>query len=111
MKRRAVFLDLNGTLVLPIIVQSPSELKLIDNASAAVATLSDAGFVCPVVTIQSRIGKGLFSLEDFHVWFRSFAVELGALAEQSLELLYTGGVLVSHRSRRPGSLAAIAGEA
>ena len=76
MKRRAVFLDLNGTLVLPIIVQSPSELKLIDGASAAVATLTEAGFVCPVVTIQSRIAKGLFSLEDFHVWFRSLAVEL-----------------------------------
>ena len=76
MKRRAVFLDLNGTLVLPIIVQRLSELRLIDDASAAVANLSEAGFVCPVVTIQSRIGKGLFSLEEFQRWFGSFAVQL-----------------------------------
>jgi histidinol phosphatase-like enzyme len=67
MKRRAVFLDLNGTLVLPIIVQRPSELRLIDDAPAAVASLSEAGFLCPVVTIQSRIGKGLFTVEEFQV--------------------------------------------
>ena len=75
MKRRAIFLDLNGTLVLPIIVERLSELKPIDDASAAVANISKAGFVCPVVTIQSRIGKGLFSLEEFQEWFRNFAVE------------------------------------
>ncbi len=76
MKRRGVFLDLNGTLVLPIIVQRLGELRLIDEAGAAVAGLSKAGFVCPVVTIQSRIGKGLFSLEEFQEWFGSFAVQL-----------------------------------
>jgi hypothetical protein len=46
---------------------------LIDDASTAVARLSEAGFVCPVVTIQSRIGKGIFSIEEFQEWFRSFA--------------------------------------
>ncbi|MFY9821681.1 MAG: HAD-IIIA family hydrolase [Thermoanaerobaculia bacterium] len=76
MKRRGVFLDLNGTLVLPIIVQHPSELRLIDEAGAAIASLSEAGFICPIVTIQSRIGKGLFSLGEFQEWFRSFAIQL-----------------------------------
>jgi D-glycero-D-manno-heptose 1,7-bisphosphate phosphatase len=76
MKRRGVFLDLNGTLVVPIIVQHLGELRLVGDAGSAVASLSKAGFVCPVVTIQSRIGKGLFSLEEFQKWFESFAAQL-----------------------------------
>lgn len=75
MKRRAAFLDLNGTLVLPIIVERLSELRLIDGAGSAVASLSSAGFVCPVVTIQSRIGKGFFSIEEFQGWFRILAAQ------------------------------------
>jgi D-glycero-D-manno-heptose 1,7-bisphosphate phosphatase len=75
MKRRAAFLDLNGTLVLPIIVEHLSQLRLIGDADAAVARLSSAGFVCPVVTIQSRIGKGFLSIEEFQDWFRKFAAQ------------------------------------
>ena len=73
MKRRAVFLDLNGTLVMPIFVEHPHRLSLVDDAAHAVAHLSAAGFVCPVVTIQSRIEKGLFSAQEFHSWFSTFA--------------------------------------
>ena len=35
-----------------------------------------AGFVCPVVTVQSRIAKGLFSLSEFEIWFTNFAASL-----------------------------------
>ena len=77
MKRRAVFLDLNGTLVMPIIVEHLHELTLIDGAATAVARLSADGFLCPVVTIQSRIAKGLFSTEEFNCWFAALAVLLG----------------------------------
>jgi len=77
MKRRAVFLDLNGTLVMPILVDHPQQLVLIDGVADAVAKLSAAGFVCPVVTIQSRIEKGLFSAEEFHSWFAGFRKLLG----------------------------------
>jgi D-glycero-D-manno-heptose 1,7-bisphosphate phosphatase len=73
--RRAVFLDLNGTLVLPILVDHLSQLAPIDDAPTAVAALSAAGFVCPVVTIQSRIAKGLFSADEFHGWFQRFAAD------------------------------------
>ena len=38
--------------------------------------LCAAGFLCPVVTVQSRIAKGLFSLADFHAWFVEFAAGL-----------------------------------
>jgi D-glycero-D-manno-heptose 1,7-bisphosphate phosphatase len=74
-QRRAVFLDLNGTLVLPILFERLSDLRPIEDAAAAVGSLLAAGFVCPVVTVQSRIAKGFFSVEDFQLWFRRFSVE------------------------------------
>ena len=75
---RAVFLDLNGTLVLPLKQERLDEMTLIDGAAAAVARLSAAGFICPVITVQSRIAKGLFTAEEFLLWFREFAAALAA---------------------------------
>jgi len=72
MQRKAVFLDLNGTLVLPLKQERLSDLTPIPGAVSAVARLSNAGFVCPVVTVQSRIAKGLFSMDEFLDWFRGF---------------------------------------
>jgi D-glycero-D-manno-heptose 1,7-bisphosphate phosphatase len=69
---RAVFLDLNGTLVLPLKQETLDEIYLIPGADIAVRRLIAAGFVCPVVTIQARIQKGLFSEQDFRGWFREF---------------------------------------
>jgi D-glycero-D-manno-heptose 1,7-bisphosphate phosphatase len=77
MQRRAVFLDLNGTLVMPILAEHPQQLALIDGATSAIAKLSAAGFVCPIVTIQSRIEKGLFSADEFTSWFAVFKDILG----------------------------------
>ncbi len=76
MKQRAAFLDLNGTLVLPIKPDSLNDLTLIEGVGQAIARLSRAGFLCPVVTIQSRIAKGLFSMEEFHRWFLDFSAGL-----------------------------------
>lgn len=76
MKQRVTFLDLHGTLVLPIKPQSLSELTLIEGAGQAVARLSRAGFLCPVVTVQSRIAKGFFSSDDFQKWFYDFSIGL-----------------------------------
>jgi D-glycero-D-manno-heptose 1,7-bisphosphate phosphatase len=75
-RQRAVFLDLNGTLVLPIKPQSLKELMLIEDAGLEIARLSGAGFLCPVITVQSKINKGIFSLEEFLHWFDSFASNL-----------------------------------
>lgn len=76
MNHRAVFLDLDGTLVMPILVERLTELRPITGVGSAVARLSAGGFVCPVVTIQSRIAKGIFSMEEFLRWFRTFREEL-----------------------------------
>ena len=96
MKRRAVFLDLNGTLVLPIKPESLSELILIEGAAQAIARLSQAGLLCPVVTVQSRISKGLFSLDDFGQWFSDFARDLSNVGAQIV-----GPYVCPHRYREP----------
>lgn len=76
MSRRGVFLDLNGTLVEPLKQERLDELTLISGVAEAIARLTAAGFVCPVVTVQSRIAKGLFSMAEFHTWFAAFAADL-----------------------------------
>ena len=78
MKRRGVFLDLNGTLVEPLKQERLDELTLIPGVVEAISKLTAAGLVCPVVTIQSRIAKGLFSMADFENWFATFAASLKA---------------------------------
>ena len=78
MKRnRAVFLDLNGTVVLPLKQESLDEMTLIPGADLAIARLVAAGFLCPVVTVQARIEKGLFTESEFRAWFFRFFGMLG----------------------------------
>jgi histidinol-phosphate phosphatase family protein len=77
-KHRAVFLDLNGTLVTPVLVERLADLRAIEGAAEGVALLCEAGFVCPVVTVQSRIEKGLFSEPEFRAWFQAFAARFAA---------------------------------
>ena len=96
MRQRAVFLDLNGTLVMPIKPHSLSELTLIEHAEQAIARISQAGFLCPVVTVQSRISKGVFSLEEFQLWFSNFACTLGVRGASIL-----GPYVCPHRFGEP----------
>ena len=76
--RRAAFLDLNGTLVMPVQATHPREYVLLPMAVEAVRLLNSAGFVCPVVTVQSRIAKGLYSTQDFLSWFSRCRAHLSA---------------------------------
>jgi len=70
MSTKAAFLDLNGTLVMPVQVRHPTEHWIIPGAIDAVRLLNQQGFLCPVVTVQTRIAKGYFSGEDFAAWFQ-----------------------------------------
>ena len=72
----AVFLDLNGTLVLPLKQESLSEIKIIPGADSAVAKLIEAKLICPVITIQSGIAKGRFTEKEFRDWFSVFFAKL-----------------------------------
>ncbi len=73
---RAVFLDLNGTLVLPVQVQHPREYALIPAALTALRMLRRHDFLCPVITVQSRIARGVYSVADFRTWFRTLQQHL-----------------------------------
>jgi D-glycero-D-manno-heptose 1,7-bisphosphate phosphatase len=96
MSRPGVFLDLNGTLVEPLKQERLDELTLILGVVESVARLTAAGFVCPVVTVQSRIAKGLFSLADFQTWFVTFAAGLEAQGA-----LVVGPYVCPHRRGEP----------
>jgi D-glycero-D-manno-heptose 1,7-bisphosphate phosphatase len=71
-------------------------ITLISGVAEAIAHLASAGFVCPVVTIQSRIAKGLWSLSDFEKWFASFAAEL-----QLQGAIVVGPYVCPHRFAKP----------
>lgn len=71
-QNRAVFLDLNGTLLLPLKPESLDEMTLIPRADLGIRRLLAAGFICPIVTVQARIEKGLFTESQFRAWFADF---------------------------------------
>jgi histidinol-phosphate phosphatase family protein len=72
------------------------DLYPIPGAVAAVARLTSAGFVCPVVTVQSRIAKGLFSAEEFLHWFHEFAGQL-----RRTNAIVKGPYVCPHRYAEP----------
>src|SRR5687767_11533723 len=73
-----------------------AHMYAIPGAIAAVARLTRAGFVCPVVTVQSRIAKGLFSADEFRRWFIGFA---DALRREGAEV--AGPYVCPHRYAEP----------
>ena len=62
---RAVFLDRDGTLIAEkTYLHRPEDVELFPGAGAALKQLSDAGFKLFIVTNQSGIGRGYFTLAD-----------------------------------------------
>ncbi|HEY6084070.1 MAG TPA: HAD family hydrolase, partial [Nitrospira sp.] len=60
-----VFLDRDGTLnVDPGYLKSPADVQLLPGVAAGLARLKSAGAKLIVVTNQSGVGRGLFSLKD-----------------------------------------------
>jgi D-glycero-D-manno-heptose 1,7-bisphosphate phosphatase len=62
---RAVFLDRDGTLIAEKnYLHRPEEVVILPGAGPALRKLADAGFKLIIVTNQSGIGRGYFSLAD-----------------------------------------------
>ena len=62
---RAVFLDRDGTLIVEKnYLHRPEDVEPFPGAGAALKRLSDAGFKLFIVTNQSGIGRGYFTLAD-----------------------------------------------
>ena len=67
MSRPAVFLDRDGTInVDKNYLSDPSQLELIPGAIQALRRLADAGYLLFIVTNQSGIGRGYYTLQDMH---------------------------------------------
>jgi D-glycero-D-manno-heptose 1,7-bisphosphate phosphatase len=75
MKRRAVFLDRDGTLVHAAHYPSrPQDLHLYDNIGPGLRALQSLGFCLVVITNQAGIARGYFSEADLrrmHVYLRT----------------------------------------
>ena len=83
-----VFLDRDGTLIVERhYLKDPAEVALFAGAGQALRRLQTAGFRLFVVTNQSGIGRGYFTVEDMHRVNRRMR-ELLAADGVSLEGLY-----------------------
>ena len=62
---RAIFLDRDGTLIVEKnYLHRPEDVVIFPGAGAALKKLSDAGFKLFIVTNQSGIGRGYFTMAD-----------------------------------------------
>lgn len=79
MSHRAVFLDRDGTLIEDRdYLRRPEEVKILTGVPEALRKLQDADFFLIIVTNQSGVGRGYFTLDDVervhqHI-IREFAV-------------------------------------
>jgi len=65
MRHRAVFLDRDGTLIVEKnYLHRPADVELFPGAGAALKKLGDAGFLLVMVTNQSGIGRGYYTLAE-----------------------------------------------
>lgn len=63
--RPAVFLDRDGTLIEERhYLCDPAGVRLLPGAAGAIRMLREAGYACVLVTNQSGIGRGLFTVDD-----------------------------------------------
>lgn len=77
LSRRAVFLDRDGTLIQDRdYLADPDGVVLLPGVVEALHLLSDGGLAMVVVTNQSGIARGLYSLDDYHAVARRLDQEL-----------------------------------
>jgi histidinol-phosphate phosphatase family protein len=76
---RAVFLDRDGTIVEdPGFLHEPEKVKLLPGAAEAIRRLNDAGYRVVVVTNQSGIGRGRYTVADYEAVQRRLGELLAA---------------------------------
>ena len=65
MLRRAVFLDRDGTIIAEKnYLSDPDQVEVLPGAGRALRRLQDAGYLLVIVTNQSGIGRGYYTLSD-----------------------------------------------
>jgi D-glycero-D-manno-heptose 1,7-bisphosphate phosphatase len=75
-KRGGAFLDRDGTLIVDYhYIGDPKRVQLLPDAGASVRRLNDAGWPVVLVTNQSGVARGLFTMAEYEQVHRHF-VEL-----------------------------------
>ncbi len=85
---KAIFLDRDGTIIKDKdYLRLPEEVEFFPGAIAALKRAADAGFLLVMVTNQSGVGRGYFTLADVDNVHRHIAAEI-ALAGVTLRKIY-----------------------
>src|SRR5688572_9475851 len=67
MSRKAIFLDRDGTLIVDKdYLHKPEEVEFIPGSIAALSRAAEAGFAIVMVTNQSGVGRGYFTMKDVY---------------------------------------------
>jgi D-glycero-D-manno-heptose 1,7-bisphosphate phosphatase len=78
MKRGAVFLDRDGTLMRDVgYCRDPAQVDLLPGVRGSLQRLKAAGFALVIVTNQSGIGRGLLTEQEFWAVQRALDHQLG----------------------------------
>ncbi|MBP7140803.1 MAG: HAD-IIIA family hydrolase [Opitutaceae bacterium] len=91
-RRRALFLDRDGTVIVHIpYLHAPEQVELIAGAKAALESARAAGFLLYLFTNQSGVGRGMFSLDAVHAVNQRMMELLGAAPDSA----YFAGVCIA----------------
>ena len=89
MKRGAVFLDRDGTIIEdPGYLHDPAQVRLLDGAGEGLATMTRNGWPLVIVSNQSGIGRGLYGPADFEATQRQLAYLLEPFGVQFAGVYY-----------------------
>jgi len=103
----AVFLDRDGTLMEDAhYIKSPKQVRLLPGAAAAVKRINEAKIPAIVVTNQSGIARGIFTVEDYEAvrsQFESLLNAEGAHIDASYYCPHHPSVTGPCSCRKPGT--------
>lgn len=104
----AVFLDRDGTVMEDAhYIKSPGQVRLLPGAAAAVKRINDARIPVIVVTNQSGIARGIFTVQDYEAVrdrFESLLAEQGAHVDASYYCPHLPDDPPECNCRKPGTL-------
>lgn len=103
----AVFLDRDGTIMEDAhYIKSPQQVRLLPGADKAVKRINDAGIPAIVVTNQSGIARGMFTVGDYEAvkaQFESLLAAQGAHIDASYYCPHHPSVTGPCSCRKPGT--------
>ena len=103
----AVFLDRDGTIMEDAhYIKSPDDVRLLPGAARAVRKINDAGALAIVITNQSGIARGFFTVQDYEnvrARFEELLAAEGAHVDASYYCPDHPSVSASSECRKPGT--------